>query len=205
MEGCHRFNTLGVSMFKKAFIIAILSGLTFSCATGAKRLDLNMDLVSDSGGLTRQELEKAAIRFGTEIGTYFKENPREEGVFVAHFPTKNNTTEQIATEFFDNTFVSSLIKNQIFTVRTNTREKSINEISFSLSGMTSNRLSLGKMKSPNFFVRCDIDENIFSVSGDRIVEQTVNIELVEVETNIAIWNERVSYRKQAVKSRGVGW
>lgn len=182
-------------------------GLLFfvSCSSGAKRLDLDADLVSDSGGLTRQELEKAAIRFGNEIGTHFKQNPRDEGIFVAHFPTRNNTTEQIATEFFDNTFVSTLIRNQIFTVRTDTREKSINEITFSLQGMTSNRLSLGRMKSPNFFVRCDIDENIFTVRGDRIVEQTVNIELVEVETNIAIWNERVSYRKQAVKSRGVGW
>jgi hypothetical protein len=177
-----------------------------SCASGAERLDLETDLVSDSGGLTRQELEKAAVRFGNEIGTYFKENPREEGIFVAHFPSRNNTTEQIAVEFFDNAFVSQLIKNKIFTVRTKTREQSINEISFSLSGMTSNRLSLGKMKSPNFFVKCDIDENVFTVKGDRIAEQTVNIELVEVETNIAIWNERVPYRKKAVVgNRGVGW
>jgi hypothetical protein len=100
----------------------------------------------------------------------------------------------------------NLIKNKIFTVRTKTREQSINEITFSLSGMTSNRLSLGKMKSPNFFVKCDIDENVFTVKGDRIAEQTVNIELVEVETNIAIWNERVPYRKKAVVgNRGVGW
>lgn len=188
-------------------ILSFLSLLwVISCASGAERLDLTTDLVSDSGGLTSQELGKAALRFGDEIGAYFKENPREEGIFLAHFPTRNNTTEQIATEFFDNTFISQLIKNKIYTVRTNTREKSINEMTFSLTGMTSNRLSLGKMKSPNFFVRCDIDENVFTVKGDRIVEQTVNIELVEVETNIAIWNERVAYRKKAVVgNRGVGW
>ncbi|WCL48555.1 penicillin-binding protein activator LpoB [Leptospira sp. GIMC2001] len=193
-------------MFRFTVLILLALLLTTSCSSGAKRLDLETDLVSDSGGLTRQELEKAAARFGKEIGAYFKENPRDEGIFVAHFPTRNNTTEMIPTEFFDNSFVSQLIRNKIFTVRTDTREKSINEMTFSLSGMTGNRLSLGKMKSPNFFVRCDIDENIFTVKGDRIVEQTVNIELVEVETNIAVWNERVAYRKQAVVgNRGVGW
>ncbi len=193
-------------MKRYCFLIVVLGSLGISCASGAKRLDLEKDLVSDTGGLTRQELERAAVRFGNEIGQYFKENPREEGIFVAHFPTRNNTTEQIATEFFDNTFVSTLIRNQIFTVRTNTREESLKEITFSLQGMTSNRLSLGKMKSPNFFVRCDIDENIFTVRGDRIVEQTINIELVEVETNVVIWNERVAYRKKAVRgNRGVGW
>lgn len=193
-------------MYQFLFFNAVILTFFLSCSSGAKRLDLDKDLVSDTGGLTRQELEKAAIRFGNEIGQYFRDNPREEGVFVAHFPTKNNTTEQIPTEFFDNTFVSTLIKNNIFTVRTNTREDSIKEITFSMSGMTQNRLSLGKMKSPNFFVRCDIDENIFTVRGNRIVEQTINIELVEVETNIAIWNERVAYRKQAVRgNKGVGW
>jgi TolB-like protein len=176
-----------------------------SCASGAKRLDLETDLVSDSGGLTRQELEKAAERFGKEIGAHFKANPKDEGIFVAHFPSRNNTSEQIATEFFDNSFVTALRKNGIFTVRTNTREKSVNEIAFSLSGMTENRLSLGRMKSPNFFVRCDIDENVFTVRGDRIVEQTVNIELIEVETNIAVWSERVAYRKKAATRGGVGW
>lgn len=186
--------------------IFFLSIALVSCSSGAKRLDLNMDLVSDTGGLTRQELEKAAIRFGNDIGAHFKANPREDGVFVAHYPTKNNTSEQIATDFFDNTFVSSLIKNQIFTVRTETREQSIKEITFTMTGMTSNQHSLGKLKSPNFFVRCDIDEHVFTVRGDRIVEQTVNIELIEVETNIAVWNERVSYRKQAVRgNEGVGW
>jgi hypothetical protein len=187
-------------------VLFLFSMMAFSCSSGAKRLSLDKDLVSDTGGLTRQELEKAAKRFGDDIGKYFQENPREDGIFVAHFPTKNNTTEQIPTEFFDNSFVSQLLRNKIFTIRTNTREDSLKEITFSLSGMTSNRLSLGKMKSPNFFVRCDIDENIFTVRGDRIVEQTVNIELVDIETNIAIWNERVAYRKQAVRgNKGVGW
>ncbi|TGN20850.1 penicillin-binding protein activator LpoB [Leptospira idonii] len=187
-----------ISIFSIAFLL--------SCSSSAKRLDNNLDIIADSGGLTSQELVRAADKLADEIGVFFKENPREEGVFVAHYPTRNDTSEQIQTELFDNAFVAKLIKNKVYTVRTKTREQSLNEIQFSLSGLTSNRLSIGKLKSPNFFVRCDINENMFTADGEKIVEQSINIELVEVETTIAVWSEKVSYRKQAVRgNKGVGW
>ncbi|MDZ4728171.1 MAG: penicillin-binding protein activator LpoB [Leptospira sp.] len=177
-----------------------------SCSSGAKRLDDKTDFVADSGGLTSQELVRAAEKLADEIGVFFKENPSEVGVFVAHYPTRNDTSEQIQTELFDNAFVSKLIKNKIYTVRTKSREQSLEEIQFSLSGLTSNRLSIGKLKSPNYFVRCEINENMFTADGEKIVEQSINIELVEVETTIAVWSEKVSYRKQAVRgNKGVGW
>ncbi|BDA77344.1 hypothetical protein LPTSP3_g02740 [Leptospira kobayashii] len=190
----------------KAFISCFSIVFILGCSSGAKRLDNNTDYVADSGGLTSQELVRAAEKLADEIGVFFKENPQEAGVFVAHFPTRNDTSEQIQTELFDNAFVSKLIKNKVYTVRTKTREQSLNEIQFSLSGLTSNRLSIGKLKSPNYFVRADINENLFTADGEKIVEQSINIELVEVETTIAVWSEKVSYRKQAVRgNKGVGW
>jgi len=190
----------------KALISCFSIVLFLGCSSGAKRLDNNADYVADSGGLTSQELVRAAEKLADEIGVFFKENPQEAGVFVAHFPTRNDTSEQIQTELFDNAFVSKLIKNKVYTVRTKTREQSLNEIQFSLSGLTSNRLSIGKLKSPNYFVRADINENLFTADGEKIVEQSINIELVEVETTIAVWSEKVSYRKQAVRgNKGVGW
>jgi len=192
-------------MFLKILLSLFLFVLS-SCSSSAKRLDLESDMVSDSGGLTSQELQISAEKLANEIGKYFKENPKDEGVFVVHYPTRNDTSEQIQTELFDNTFVSKLLKNKIFTVRANKREQALNEIQFSMSGMTQNRLSLGKLKSPNFFVRCDINENMFTAGGEKIVEQSINIELVEVETTIAVWSEKVSYRKKAVRgNKGVSW
>jgi len=193
-------------VMKQILFSFLLVGFLFQCSSSPKRLDNADDYISDSGGLTSQELVKAAEKLAGQIGEYFKENPHEEGVFVAHFPTRNDTSEQIQTELFDNAFVSKLIKNKIYTVRTKTREQSLNEIQFSLSGLTSNRLSIGKLKSPNFFVRCDINENMFTSNGEKIVEQSINIELVEVETTIAVWSEKVSYRKLAVRgNKGVSW
>lgn len=190
----------------RVFFSLLCASLLLACSSGAKRLDDKTDFVADSGGLTSQELVRAAEKLADEIGVFFKENPAEAGVFVAHYPTRNDTSEQIQTELFDNAFVSKLIKNKIYTVRTKTREQSLNEIQFSLSGLTSNRLSIGKLKSPNYFVRCEINENMFTADGEKIVEQSINIELVEVETTIAVWSEKVSYRKQAVRgNKGVGW
>lgn len=191
---------------KPIFVSCLLLVSLIACSSSPKRLDNSDDYISDSGGLTSQELAKAAEKLADEIGVYFKENPREEGIFVAHYPTRNDTSEQIQTELFDNAFISRLIKNKVFTVKTKSREQSLNEISFSLSGMTSNKLSIGKLKSPNFFVRCDINENMFTSRGEKIVEQSINIELVEVETTIAVWSEKVSYRKLAVRgNKGVSW
>ena len=46
---------------------------------------------------------------------------------------------------------------------------------------------------------------MFRSSGDKIVEQILNIELVSVETTLVAWSEKVSYRKQAASNSGVGW
>jgi hypothetical protein len=190
----------------KLIINFLIFTFFLSCASGAKRLDLDTDMVSDTGGLTDQELELAAKKFSEKVAQYFKENPHPEGIFVAFYPTKNETSEQIPTEFFDDPFVSDLRKKNIFTVKVEERNKALSEIQFSNSGLTSNRLSLGKMKSPNFFVKCKINENAFTVKGEKIVEQVLNIEFTEVETQIVQLNEKYKYRKQAVRgNKGVGW
>ncbi len=183
----------------------LISLLSFSCSSSGERLDTDSDLVSDSGGLTRTEMEKAANQFGGKIGTYFKENPAPGGIFVAFLPTKNDTSEMIPTDFFDRQFVSTLLKNRVFTVRVDKREKSLKEIQFSQSGLTRNQLNPGNMTSPNFYVDCVIREDMFMSGGKRIVEQTIDVQLIDVETQIAVWSERAAYRKKAASRGGVGW
>lgn len=187
------------------FILAISIVIFTGCSSTPKRLDKDEDLVADSGELTRWELEKAAKRMAKDIGKHFKKNPVKDGIFVALLPTKNDTSEQIATDMFDNNLVGELRKNKVFTIRTETRSQALSEIEFSMSGLAEKPLSLGKMKSPNFFVKVDITENMFKSSGDKIVEQVINIELIEVTTQIVHWSDKSVYRKQAVSSGGTGW
>lgn len=189
------------------YLILMLIVMTLmSCSSGAKRMDANEDIVADSGGITRQELDRAAGAMAARIGKYFEENPRTEGILVAFLPTKNETSEMIPTDYFDNRFVSELIKQKIYTVKRNTRQDAMKEIALSHSGMTANQLSIGNMRVPNFFIQSRIDENMYMHDGDRIMEQTINVELIDVESQIAIWNQRVVYRKQAAnRRRGAEW
>ncbi len=191
----------------KSLITLLFALLLFnlSCSSGAKRVDLDKDLISDTGGLTRAELEESAKKLADKVGEFFKKNPKEEGIFVAFLPTKNDTSEQISTDIFDNTFVQNLIKNGIFTVRIENRKDALKELALSQSGLTSNPLSAGNMKSPNFFIKCDIDENIFSNKGDKIVEQNINLELRNVETQLVTWSDKITFRKQARSNKGVTW
>ncbi|MBN1899153.1 MAG: penicillin-binding protein activator LpoB [Spirochaetes bacterium] len=176
-----------------------------SCASSPKRLDANKDIVADTGELTRWELEKAAVRLGQSIGAYFKKHPEKEGVFVALLPTKNETSEQIAVKVFDNNLVAELRKNDVFTIRTETRNQSLAEIEFSMSGLAEKPLSVGKMKSPNYFIKIDITEDMYRSSGDRIVEQVINVELINVLTQVVAWSDKKVYRKQAVSGGGTSW
>jgi len=175
------------------------------CASTGKRLDANKDIVADSGELTRIELERSAERLAKDIGAHFKKNPNKNGVFVALLPTKNNTSEQLSTDVFDNNLVGALRKNGVYTIRTETRDQALSEIQFSMTGLTEKPLSLGTMKSPNYFIKTDILENMFKHGGDKIVEQVINTELIELATQIVIWSDKSVYRKQAVSGGGVGW
>lgn len=183
--------------------ISILFGL--SCSSGAKRIDLDKDLLSDTGGLTRAELETAAQKLAIKVGDHFKNNPKEEGIFVAFLPTKNDTYEQISTDIFDNTFTQQLLQKGIYTVKIKNRKEALKELVASQSGITSNPLSAGNLKSPNFFIQCKIDENRFSNKGDKIVEQNINLALISVETTLVVWSDKITYRKQARSNQGVTW
>jgi PBP1b-binding outer membrane lipoprotein LpoB len=191
--------------FKKIFFIIFTILIFFSCASSPKRLDVEKDILADTGELTPIELERTAKRLGDSIAQYFKNNPNPDGIFVALLPTKNNTSEQISVDVFDNVLVQQLLKNGIYTVRTEDRSTALKEIEFSMSGLAEKPLSIGKMKSPNYFIKTDIDENMFRSKGDKIVEQVINIELREVTTQLVKWSDRVVYRKKAVSSGGLGW
>lgn len=192
---------------KRFFSFITLLFLTWStgCASGAKRIDTQKDLLADTGELTRQELEKAAIKHAAGISEYFEKNPQKEGIFVALLPTKNETSEIIAIEVFDHIMVNQLLEKGIYTVRTEDRSTALSEIEFGQTGMVSNPLSVGKMKSPNYYIKTDILEFTFTSRGKKIVEQSINTELRQVETQLVVWSKREVYRKQAAQNSSVNW
>mgnify|MGYP000847541917 CR=1 FL=1 len=190
-------------MLRILFILTLSIFFFQDCASGGKRLDETEDRVSDSGGLTRQELELAAIKIGKDVIVHFKKNPNPKGVALAILQTKNDTSEQIPTDVFENALVATMLSGKISTIRTDKRAEQLKEIK--LSQQLGTDLSAANLKSPNYFIRTSIDENMFRSGGDKIVEQVLNVELLSIETGEVAFSNKQTYRKQAVSNRGVGW
>lgn len=176
--------------------------LAAACASTTKRLDSGEEMLADSGELTRGELEKAAVAMAGKVKAHFDKNIPPDGLFVAFLPTKNDTSDQLPVNIFDNRVVGDLLAAKIYTVRVEDRNKALSEIAFSQTGATAAGLSAGKMKSPNFFIQTDINENIFKSGGDRIVEQILNFELRSVETQLVVFSDRIVYRKKPKNQKG---
>jgi len=192
------------SMLRLTMLAAV--ALLAACTTTTKRLDAGQDMLADSGELTRGELERAAGELAQKVKAHFAKNVPPDGLFVAFLPTKNDTSEQLPVNVFDNRVVGDLLTAKIYTVRVEDRTKALSEIAFSQTGATATGISAGKMRSPNFFIQAEITENLFKSGGDRIVEQILNFELRSVETQLVVFSERIVYRKKPRNQKGgVTW
>lgn len=195
-------------VMRHAMRILLLAGFFAlpACTSTTKRLDAGEDILADSGELTRGELEKAAQSLAQKVKIHFDAHRPADGIFVAFLPTKNETSEQLPVNVFDNRIVGDLLAAKIYTVRVEDRSKALSEIAFSQTGATANGISAGKMRSPNFFIQAEITENIFKSGGDRIVEQILNFELRSVETQLVVFSDRIVYRKKPRNQKGgVTW
>ena len=190
-------------MFRILLTLSLSVFLFQTCSSGPKRLDEKEDRVSDSGGLTRQELEIAADKIGKDIIVHFKKHPNPKGIALAILQTKNDTSEQIATDAFESAIVATMLSGKIPTIRTEKRAEQLKEIK--LSQQLGTDLSAANLKSPNYFIRTSITEDMFRSEGDKIVEQVLNVELLNVETLAVEFSNKKIYRKQAVSNRGTGW
>lgn len=190
-------------MYKKILLVLLLLFGLVSCSTGARLLNPDSHLVSDSGGLTRYEMEAASKKIAYKISEHFKANPDPKGVFLVMIPVKNETTEQIPTEIFENSLVAELSKYKIYTLRTDKRLEQLNEIK--ISQQLGQEFDLGELKSPNYFVRSRIDENAFRSDGKQIVEQVLNVELLNLASLVVKVSSQETYRKQAKRGTGVSW
>lgn len=196
-------------MFKKTtsvILVLLIISFSGSCSSSAERMDSNEDIVSDSGTLTRQELETSAKKMSHAIGLYLEKARKGKKTYVALLDAKNDTSEILPLNAYDNQFMEELRRKDIPTVRIKKRQMAMQELSFAQSGMTSNTLNVGKMAVPNYFIETIISETVYYQSGDRIMEQTITVEMINVETQLAEWSDRIIYRKKAAsKGGGVTW
>ncbi|HKK65851.1 MAG TPA: hypothetical protein VJ967_08345, partial [Clostridia bacterium] len=86
-----------------------------------------------------------------------------------------------------------------FTVRPEDRDTAIEEMKFNISGLAEESLSLGEMKSPNYFIKTVISESFYRRDSHRIMEHTIRVELRSVETQLVVWSDAKTYTKKLAK------
>src|SRR6056297_702476 len=178
-------------------ILLILVTLSGCVSTNAGR----SGSAADTGVLTRSEMESAAAEISVKIGSAFRDRGKGtiENVFVALLPTKNDTSEMIDTEIFDYALVDEMRSEGIFTVRPEDRDTALEEMKFNISGLAEESLSLGEMKSPNYFIKTVISESFYRRDSHRIMEHTIRVELRSVETQLVVWSDAKTYTKKLAK------
>ena len=192
---------------KKIILAGAVLMLIMSCKS-TKYVNKDEQMLANSGMITRQEMEKTAEDFANAVAAHYKakQGGTITDVFVALLPTVNDTSEEVQTAVYDDALVSALRKQGIYTVRVESRGAALKEMTFNQSGMADNALSLGKMKSPNYFVKTKLKENFFKSGKDRIMEHTIYTELQSIESQLVVWDDKATFRKKLANSgSGVGW
>ncbi len=147
------------------------------------------------------ELKQIADRFAAKITAYFFRENLQNTVFVALLATKNDTTEDIPIDVLDFGMINALLDDGILTVRTEDRGRALDEIEFNLSGLSDNTLTIGRMKTPNYFIKIKIKENYLRQGRDRISEFTVVMELRSVETQLVHASDIVQFTKRSNRGK----
>ncbi|HNH09700.1 MAG TPA: penicillin-binding protein activator LpoB, partial [Leptospiraceae bacterium] len=118
--------------------------------------------------------------------------------------TRNDTSEQIPTEIFDSALVKTLMKNKIYTLKVDARQDQLKQIKWDQQ-MGIGQFNLGNLKSPNYFVKSRIDENMFRSDGQKVVEQSMNVEFIHLESLAVMVSEKETFSKKAKDNQGLGW
>ncbi len=184
----------------QALIWGLLFFSFFSCASTPKK---NQNTV-----LSRDEFKFIAKKFSDKIVAYVSEvkslNP-DQDFFLSLLPTKNDSLNNLPLSVLENGLVNNLLNNRIYTIRREDRKDALSEAELQLAGFTDGDNIIGRMKSPNYFIKISIEENYLPDGNDRIVEQTIQMEMRNVATQVVEVSDRVEFVKKQKTSRSVVW
>ncbi len=174
-----------------------------ACGSSSKKLIKNTDTILDSN-----EFKVIASRFADKIGAYVEKqkaaNP-DSDYFLALLPIKNNTLNNLPVDVLGFDLVQQLLTKNIYTIRREDREEALGEIELQLSGFSDNQVAVGQMKTPNYFIKIKIEENYLQRNREKLVEQSILLELRSVATQLVVLSDKVEFLKEKKTFRTINW
>lgn len=142
-----------------------------------------------------KEVKDTVAEMTSSLSGYYFQNL--EGDYLDWQKFENNTSEHIDTRLLGNEISTNLIQKKIPFVDTSMRARSLDEMSFASSGLTSEKTkpAMGKLISPSHRLTGELNDLVNYDSGDKIQYIVVTLRLVNLETNAVVWQDEKKFLK----------
>ena len=185
------------SFFRYILLVSII--VFQSCTTGTQYLKAD----KDKGGREWGPMEiKATVK--TMVSSLYETlKSSQKEVYLDVAKIKNISSEHIDTSILANEIVTNLIKKRIKFLDRSRRSESLKEIQLGQSGMIdeSSAIPAGKLKSPNYILSGDVNDNVVYRSGNRVQYLVITLKLTSVSTNELVWQEQQEFLKATPEHR----
>ncbi len=186
-------------MIRGSFLIFAVSFILAGCGSTQYR-DASRDKGSMEWG--PREIKTTVNTMVASLHSYLK-NDWARPALIKVQRIKNDTAEHIDTKMLIDEMVTSLIQMRIeFTEESYTKE-TIKEMERGMTGLIDpdSAIPAGNLKSPNFFLYGNINENVRYVGGKKVQYLAVTLAMKELKTGITKWQNRQEFLKATATDR----
>lgn len=183
---------------KSSLIILSLSMAMFlaSCGGGTQYKDASKDKGSREWG--PREIKTTVGTMVNSMAGYLK-NEWKQSALLQVQKIRNKTTEHIDTQMFADELTTNLMKRRIMFVDPSYTKEALQEIEKGMTGVVDpdSAIPVGQLKSPNFYLFGEINDNVRNVGGKRLQYLVVTLKLKNIATGMLVWQEQQEFLKSS--------
>lgn len=179
---------------RRTSLMVITFPIILSVCSGTHYRDASKDKGSIEWG--PKEIKTTVNKMVNSLHNYLKTDWNKPALIRVQ-RIKNDTAEHIDTKMLVDEIVTALIQMRIqFIEDTYTRE-AVEEMEKGMTGLIDpdSAVPAGNLKSPNFFLFGNINENVRYVDGKKVQYLTVTLTMKELKTGVTRWQDRQEFLK----------
>jgi len=183
--------------FRVSFILILF--VLQSCASGTQYLKPGQDRGGREWGP-----REISTTVKTMVGSLYKMLKNSKKVaYLEVSKIQNYSSEHIDTSILANEIETNLIKKRIRFIDRSRRTDSLREIQMGQSGAVdqSTAIPAGELKSPNYILGGDVNDNVVYRGGNRLQLLIITLRLTSVATNEVVWQKQQEFLKSTPANR----
>lgn len=187
-------------MKRLSFLILTVFLLSVGCGGGTQYRDVNADAGSMQWG--PREIKTTVNKMVGSLYTYLKNDWKRPAILQVK-KIRNRTSEHIDTRMLSDELVTNLIRKRIRFIDSTLDKEAIEEMGKGMSGLIDpeSAIPTGMLKSPNFYLFGEINDNVRYVGGKRVQYLVVTLKLTSTSTRELKWQEQQEFLKATKTNR----